>query len=118
MKQRCGTVDRTSVGKPGGNYENVLDAVWRSIERSNEHKASSSYFIRNYENTTWARSQTIPVEMRSEQVRLGRGLRLLHLCRTSSLWTSDRMAWQHFSGMEDYRNRCPCCAVEKRVGKP
>jgi len=64
----------------------------------------------------WASTQIIPSRARAEQVQLGRGLRLLHLCRTmvSSLWTADRMAWQHFEGMEQYQNKCPCCKEEMR----
>jgi len=61
-------------------------------------------------------------------VQSGRGLRLLHLCRTNSLWTADRMVfhrtnslwtadrmvWQHLEGMEQHQSKCPCCEEEVR----
>jgi len=119
MKRFCPSVE---MGTPDGDhpmgaeqaYMEVLDAVWQSIEDGNKGAASMSYVSRGYVETMWASTQNIPSTARAEQVQLGRGLRLLHLCRTSSLWTADRMAWQHFEGMEQYQNKCPCCEEEVR----
>jgi len=110
------------MGKPDGDhptgakqaYMEVLDAVWQSIEDGNKGAASMPYIDRGYVEAMWASTQIVPSTARAEQVQLGRGLRLLHLCRTSSLWTADRMAWQHFEGMEQYQNKCSCCGEEMR----
>jgi hypothetical protein len=122
LKRYHPMIDRSGMGEPSADYharaaqayEEVLATVWKSIEESEGRAASRPYAMRGYEVTAWASSQAIPAEARPEQVRLGRGLRLLHLCRTSSWWTAERMAWQHFTGMEAYRNRCPCCGEEAR----
>lgn len=66
----CSSVDRTGMGKPDGGhsvraeqaYEEVLDAVWESIECSRLSKgaASKPYFIKGYVETARASTQTIP----------------------------------------------------------
>jgi hypothetical protein len=122
MKRYNPTVNRTAMGRPSEDYKEraeqayseVLDAVWKSMEKGPDGKASKPYFTRRYEVTSWATSSAIPSVAREEQVRLGRGLRLLHLCRASSWWVADKMAWQHIEGMEEYKDKCPCCGEADR----
>jgi len=109
-----GKPDRDHPVRAEQAYMEVLDAVWQSIEDAVKGAASTPYISRGYVETMWASTQTVSSTARAEQVQLGRGLRLLHLCRTSSLWTADRIAWQHFEGMEQHQNKCPCCEEEMR----
>ena len=76
---------RTSDGyqaKAEKAYKEVLQAVWRSMQDGSE--AFEDYSLRGYEVTAWALPGAVPVTARAQQVQLGRGLRLLHLCRTNS----------------------------------
>jgi len=64
----------------------VLDAVWQSIEggRITGQHLRLILIDRGYVETMWASTQIIPSKAREEQVQLGRGLKLLHLHRTST----------------------------------
>ena len=115
MERYCKTVDSKMMGRASDGYQakaekaykEVLQEVWRSMQAGNE--PFQGYSMRGYEVTAWALPGAVPVTARAQQVQLGRGLRLMHLCRTDSWWTAERMARQHFDGMEEYLNQCPCC---------
>jgi len=99
-------------GIPGRKaYKTVLRRRWEEIEKLQKHKASAPYLESMFQVTAWASTTAIPVRASKEQAALGRGMRLLALCRLGSLWTAARRARFDFIP-EEYKTRCPCCNEE------
>jgi hypothetical protein len=59
----------------------------------------------------------------AEQVQLGRGLRMLSMCRMNALPTAARLAkpWERSKEPpplpEKYQTECPCCGEQKSEGE-
>ena len=105
-------IDETSIPEPGyigrakSLYDRTLRTLWGSMEQT--HKTAGFYDMWKFADTTWTSLQSIPIEGRSVQIEIGRGLRLLHLCRIKGWWTARKLAKHHLID-DQYKNTCPCC---------
>lgn len=94
----------------------VMNVRWEAYERTRKWKASWGYLDGGYEKTTWTSLKRVPVCDRAEQVRLGRGLCMLSLCRTRGLWTARKRAKRGLIAKK-YMRLCPCCSVKGGEGE-
>ena len=97
----------------------VLTALWDKEERSaaGSCKATGLYVESRFSVTTWSSFKAMPAAMAKQQVHVGRGLRLLALCRLRALPTGRSLAkpWEGSKQppplSEEYLDKCPCCGV-------
>ena len=115
-KRRREEEQRPPVSEPmetgGANREpmpSVVEVRWAEYERRKEwQEASEFYFRQQLGDTSWATIRSIPLIGRGEQVRLGKGFRILSLCRLGALWTTAKRASAKFIDAQ-YKRICPCC---------
>jgi hypothetical protein len=109
VKRYCGgeedMEDEEKRSKPS-----VVDMRWATYERTKKWEASWTYLDSGFGETVWASLKRIPVQHRSQQVQLGRGLCMLSLCRTRGLWTASKRAKRGIIGKK-YKKECPCCGI-------
>jgi len=94
----------------------VVDKRLATYERTKKGEASWDYLDDGFGDTAWASLKSIPVCDRPEQVRLGRGLCMLSLCRTGGLWTARKRAERRLIALK-YMKLCPCCGVTGGEGE-
>jgi hypothetical protein len=93
----------------------VVRVVWAGQEELEKSEGFKQYVGSRFGVTAWSSMRAVPMAAVAEQVRLGRGLRLLSWCRTNALPTAARMAtpWEGSKKPpplpEEYQTRCPCC---------
>ena len=108
--------DTTSEEKENEKIVSVLDKRWSAYERTRKWQASWTYLDSGYIETTWAALKRIPVRDRSEQVRLGQGLRMISMCRIGGLWTTRKRAKRGLIARK-YLKLCPCCGDKRGEGE-
>jgi hypothetical protein len=96
--------------------------AWAQKEGSRaECEGFRQYKESKFRITAWSSIRDIPMAAVAEQVRLGRGLRMLSWCRMNALPTAARMAkaWSESKKPsplpEEYLTECPCC--REQVGE-
>ena len=101
------------------HHKRVMRVAWAQKENSGKECEGFKQFKENkFRVTTWSSMRAIPVAAVAEQVRLGRGLRMLNWCRMNALPTAARMAkaWvgsKQLSPLpEEYQTKCPCCGEQ------
>lgn len=125
MKKYCpeGLIDRNH-GRQDDDSEReeqriqclVIEKRWTAYERTKKWAAAWEYLDCGFGGTAWASLKRIPMCGRSEQVKLGQGLRMLSLCRTKGLWTARKRAKRGIIGNK-YRLTCPCCGIKGGEGE-
>jgi hypothetical protein len=125
LKKYCPDVQYRSDGETG-QYDtecedqrvetSVLGVRWTAYERTKKWEASGPYLDSGFAETAWASLKQIPMSSRSEQVRLGQGLRMLSLCRTKGLWTARKRA-KRGAIAKKYLGICPCCSIKGGEGE-
>jgi hypothetical protein len=99
----------------------VERVTWARKELTASSEGFKQYVECRYGSTAWSSLKAIPMSAVAEQVRLGRGMRMISMCRMNALRTASRMAkpWEGSKKppplSEEYQKKCPCCGevVEK-----
>ena len=95
--------------------DEVVCVARASRELNEKSKGFERYVACRFDVTTWCSMKSIPMVAVAEQVRLGRGMRLLAMCRINALPTAAGMAkpWEGSKKPpplpEVYQTKCPCC---------
>lgn len=93
----------------------VMSVAWARKERGRMCAGLKQYLECGFGSTVWSSMRAIPMAAVADQVRLGRGMRMLSLCRMGALPTAARMAkpWKGCKTPpplpEEFQTKCPCC---------
>lgn len=101
----------------------VMRVVWARKEGKRMCTSLKQYLEYGFGDTVWSSMRAIPMVAVADQVRLGRGLRMLSLCRMGAFPTAARMAksWKGCKTPpplpEEFQTKCPCCGQRVEGGE-
>jgi hypothetical protein len=96
----------------------VTRVMWAKQEKGVNNNSFKQYIGSRFGDTVWSSMRAVPMVAVAEQVRIGRGLRLLSWCRMHALPTAASMAkpWKGSKKPpplpKKYQTKCPCCGQE------
>lgn len=101
----------------------VERVAWAKRDLTASSEGFKQYVECRCGSTAWSSLKAIPMSAVAEQVRLGRGMRMISMCRMNALRTASRMAkpWERSKKppplSEEYQKKCPCCGEVVEEGE-